>query len=85
MAKAVNLQNLVKHIVNGTLAENLCRICLLPLNDLYEDIFTNICKENNEYCVADVLNTVCQIKVRFSVWHFVNLKPHKNNGFCIII
>ncbi|XP_032524556.2 zinc finger protein 354C-like isoform X1 [Danaus plexippus] len=63
MAKAVNLQNLVKHIVNGTLAENLCRICLLPLNDLYEDIFTNICKENNEYCVADVLNTVCQIKI----------------------
>ncbi|CAH2098849.1 unnamed protein product [Euphydryas editha] len=62
MAKSINLQDLVKHIVNGTFEQNFCRICLSPLEDLYEDIFTTVCKERQEYCVADILEMVCRIR-----------------------
>lgn len=65
MANSTNLQELVKHIVNGTFEHNFCRICLSPLEDLYEDVFTYVCKENQEYCVADVLEMVCRIRVCF--------------------
>lgn len=64
MAKSINLQNLVNHIANGTFEQNICRICLLPLQDLYEDIFTAVCKETNQYCIADVLKQLCNIQVR---------------------
>ncbi|KPJ17566.1 Myoneurin [Papilio machaon] len=63
MAKLVNIKEIVKHIVNGTLNESLCRICLLPLNALNEDMFTKICKNDKEYCIADVLEKICDIKI----------------------
>lgn len=63
MAKSINLQNLVNHIANGTFEQNVCRICLIPLQDLYEDIFTTVCKETNQYCLADVLKQLCNIQV----------------------
>ncbi|XP_030032086.2 zinc finger protein 2 homolog [Manduca sexta] len=62
MASGMDVNVLVKHLVNGTLGEKLCIICLEQLNESYENIFTKICKEDREYCIADVLETVCQIK-----------------------
>lgn len=53
----------IKNLVNGTFGEKLCIICLSPLNELYENIFTKICKEDKEYCVADILATLCNIQV----------------------
>ncbi|RVE53821.1 hypothetical protein evm_001483 [Chilo suppressalis] len=55
MANKLDLQLVVKHIANGTLAENLCRVCLSPLRDPYENIFSKICTENEEYCIANIL------------------------------
>lgn len=63
MAKSTNLQELVKHIVNGSFEHNFCRICLSSLEDHYEDVFTYVCKENQEYCVADILEMVCRIRL----------------------
>ncbi|XP_049882220.1 zinc finger protein 62-like [Pectinophora gossypiella] len=62
MANSVNVKNVVKHLVNGTFEENLCRVCLLPLGEFCENIFTKISKHDDDYCVADALETVCQIK-----------------------
>ncbi|CAG9790046.1 unnamed protein product [Diatraea saccharalis] len=62
MTNELDLRLVVKHIANGTLGENLCRICLLPLTDLYENIFTKICKENEEICIADILKEICNIQ-----------------------
>lgn len=64
MACTLDLKLVLKHLANGTICENLCRVCLKPLNDDCENIFTKICKEDKEYCIADVLNDLCQIKVR---------------------
>lgn len=63
MAKDADIKEIVKHLVNGTLNQSLCRICLLPLDTVSEDIFTKICKNNKEYCIADVINKICGIKV----------------------
>ncbi|XP_046974258.1 zinc finger protein 484-like isoform X1 [Vanessa cardui] len=73
MSKSINLQDLVKHIVNGTFEQKFCRICLLPLEDLYEDAFTTVCKENIEYCIADILEIVCHI--RLSAIHKFKICP----------
>ncbi|KAL0810505.1 hypothetical protein ABMA28_010627 [Loxostege sticticalis] len=63
MACTLDLKLVLKHLANGTICENLCRVCLKPLNDDCENIFTKICKEDKEYCIADVLNDLCQIKI----------------------
>ncbi|XP_026324605.1 zinc finger protein 879-like [Hyposmocoma kahamanoa] len=62
MATAVDIRGVVKHIVDGTFDENLCRVCLLPFGDVCENIFTTVCKGDQEFCVADVLKNVCQIQ-----------------------
>ncbi|XP_026743429.1 zinc finger protein 684-like [Trichoplusia ni] len=61
MANSLDLKVMLKHLSNGTLGENLCIICLSPLQDQYENIFTEICKQDKNYCIADVLQTMCQI------------------------
>ncbi|XP_072933962.1 uncharacterized protein [Epargyreus clarus] len=66
MAKIVDLQAVVKHIVNGSFSDSLCRICLLPLGECYEDVFTKVCKEDREYCIADILETICKVKITYS-------------------
>ncbi|XP_075987976.1 zinc finger protein 711-like [Anticarsia gemmatalis] len=58
----MDLKLVLKHICNGTLGENLCIICLSPLSDRYENIFTKVIKADIEFCVADVLDSLCQIK-----------------------
>ncbi|CAG5059884.1 unnamed protein product [Parnassius apollo] len=63
MAKYADMKEVVKHLVNGTFSENLCRICLLPFNTSSEDIFTTVCKNDKEYSIADVLDEVCNIKI----------------------
>ncbi|KAJ2953408.1 hypothetical protein O0L34_g999 [Tuta absoluta] len=63
MAEVVDLKSVVKHLVDGTFDKNLCRICLLPLPRVCENIFTKICKEEEEYSIADVLEHVCDIKI----------------------
>ncbi|CAB3247168.1 unnamed protein product [Arctia plantaginis] len=62
MAPTVDLKLVLKHLFNGTLGENLCIICLSQLNNNYENILTKVCKEDSEFCVADVLNSICQMK-----------------------
>lgn len=61
MANTLDLKLVLKHLSNGTLSENLCIICLKPLHDQYENIFTKVCKFDKEYCIADVLQTMCDI------------------------
>nr|XP_034837559.1 zinc finger protein 287-like isoform X2 [Maniola hyperantus] len=63
MANSNKLQELVKHIVNGTFEDNICGICLQPLEDLYQYSCTKICTEDSSYCIADVLDQVCDIKM----------------------
>ncbi|XP_045781318.1 zinc finger protein 141-like isoform X2 [Maniola jurtina] len=63
MANSNKLQELVKHIVNGTFEDNICGICLQPLEDLYQYSCTKICTEDSSYCIADVLDQVCNIKM----------------------
>ncbi|KAM3968916.1 uncharacterized protein ACR2FA_002119 [Aphomia sociella] len=58
----LDLKLVVKHLVNGNLAECLCCICLASLDDASENIYTKICKEDKEYCIADVLEEICNIK-----------------------
>ncbi|XP_059047946.1 histone-lysine N-methyltransferase PRDM9-like [Achroia grisella] len=70
----MDLKLVVKHLVNGTLAESLCCICLTHLNAQSENIFTKICKEDKEYCIADVLEEVCNIKFTDSDQYNVCLK-----------
>ncbi|KAH9643482.1 hypothetical protein HF086_001428 [Spodoptera exigua] len=61
MANTLDLKLVLKHLSNGTLSENLCIICLEPLRDQSENIFTKVCKYDKEYCIADVLQTMCDI------------------------
>ncbi|XP_063835501.1 zinc finger protein 260-like [Ostrinia nubilalis] len=63
MAEDLDLKLVLKHLANGTICENLCIICLKPLTDDCENIFTKICKEDKEYCIADVLRDLCNIKI----------------------
>ncbi|XP_023954547.1 zinc finger protein 121 [Bicyclus anynana] len=63
MEHSVNLQDLVKHIVNGTLEHNICLICLMPLRDGYQNIHSRICKDGKTYSIADALNQVCNVKI----------------------
>ncbi|XP_026764916.2 zinc finger protein 57-like isoform X2 [Galleria mellonella] len=70
----MDLKLVVKHLVNGNLAESLCCICLQLLNGKSENIFTKICKQNKEYCIADVLEEVCNIKFTESDQYNVCLK-----------
>ncbi|KAI5633442.1 hypothetical protein NE865_13850 [Phthorimaea operculella] len=63
MAEVVDLKSVVKHLVDGTFDTNLCKICLLPLPTVCENIFTRVCKEDEEYCIADVLEHLCNIKI----------------------
>ncbi|KOB74478.1 Zinc finger protein 2-like protein, partial [Operophtera brumata] len=59
MAEGLDLKTVVKHLANGSLGDNLCGVCLLPLTgDDYENIFTSICKKDEEYCVADILREI---------------------------
>ncbi|XP_063630713.1 myoneurin-like [Cydia splendana] len=71
MASSVDLKVVIQHIVNGTLADNLCLICLKPLDELNEHILTTICKEGKEYCIADVLEQVCHVKFSDVIQHRV--------------
>lgn len=69
MAEVVDHKNLVTHIANGKIG-NICLICLTPLlNTSFESVFTLVCKEDTEYCVADALAAVCQVKVRLNLVH----------------
>lgn len=63
MANTTNLQDLVKYIVNGTLEEIFCQICLMPLGENYQSISSRIHAEDKTYCVAEVLAEICDIKV----------------------
>lgn len=62
MANSVDIITVVKHLANGTLCDSICFICLNPLQNNYENMFTRICKEEGEFCVADVLGTLCQME-----------------------
>lgn len=73
MAFTMDLKLVLKYLGNGTLGENLCIICLSRLNNNYENIFTKVCKEGNDFSVADVLDSICQIKVSSC---YLNFKPH---------
>lgn len=64
---------MISHLTNGTLGENLCIICLAQLGDNYENIFTKICKEDIEFCVANVLETISERK----------FSKHDNYNVCI--
>ncbi|CAG9132968.1 unnamed protein product [Plutella xylostella] len=59
----LHLKNVVEGLVNGSLSQKLCRICLSPLDDQCENVFTKICKANKEYSIACVLDQVCNIKL----------------------
>lgn len=64
MEKCLDLKTVVKHLANGSLGDHLCIVCLLPLTeDNFENINTSICTKDKEYCIADVLREVCQLKV----------------------
>ncbi|KAJ0170466.1 hypothetical protein K1T71_013837 [Dendrolimus kikuchii] len=58
----VDIKAVIRHLANGTLGESLCLICLSPLEANCENIFTKICKENDEFCVADALE-ICQMEI----------------------
>lgn len=57
-------KNIVNHIINDTFAENFCFVCLSQLEEFHEHIFTKICKEGVEYCVADVLKSVFNLQIK---------------------
>lgn len=59
----VDVRNVVSNLVNGTLAEQLCRTCLGPLDEGCENVFTEVYKENTSYCIADILPSIFQIQV----------------------
>ncbi|XP_047037938.1 zinc finger protein 674-like isoform X1 [Helicoverpa zea] len=61
MANPLDLKLVIKHLSNGTLSENLCINCLKPLADQYENVFTKVCKYDKEYCIADVLEIMCEV------------------------
>ncbi|CAH2242559.1 jg8131 [Pararge aegeria aegeria] len=63
MSKSINLQDLVKHIVNGTLEHKVCQVCLKPVQDHCQNIYSRICTEDKTYCIADVLEQVCDLKI----------------------
>lgn len=62
----VNIKAVVGHLANGTFGESLCLICLGPLEANCENIFTKICKEDDEFCVADALG-ICQMEVSMNI------------------
>ncbi|XP_068624471.1 zinc finger protein 547-like [Battus philenor] len=66
MAKNIDLNEVIKNIVNGTFNEKLCRICLQPLDILSENIFTTVCKNDKEYCIADVLKLIFNVNVKLN-------------------
>lgn len=59
----MDIKLVVKHLANGSFGENLCRVCLSPLTDSCVNIFSTIYKEGKEYCIADILKELCDIKV----------------------
>lgn len=62
----MDLNTVVRHLANGSFGDELCVVCLLPLTgDSCENVFTSICKKDEEYCIADVLREICQIKVLY--------------------
>lgn len=65
MENTLDLKLVLKHLSNGTLGENLCINCLKPLQEHYENIFTKVCKYDKEYCIADVLQIMCDVEVSF--------------------
>lgn len=60
---SVVFKNVVSNIVNGTFAQNICLVCLLELDERKENIFTKVCKDDVEYCVADVLISLFNVQV----------------------
>ncbi|XP_013199211.1 zinc finger protein 236 [Amyelois transitella] len=78
MASALDLKLVLHHLLNGDLEENLCRICLQPLPELREDIYTRICKDEQEYCIADVLEEICSIKFAETDKYYVCLECFQN-------
>ncbi|KAI8433609.1 hypothetical protein MSG28_015628 [Choristoneura fumiferana] len=77
MASSVDHKVVIQHIVNGTLADNLCLICLLPLDELSEHILTKICKGDKEYCIADVFEELFQVQ-------FSEVNQHRVCSDCFI-
>ncbi|XP_053620543.1 zinc finger protein 2-like [Plodia interpunctella] len=87
MTSILDLKLVINHLLNGDLEENLCRICFQPLAELRESIFTKISKEDQDYCIADVLEELCGITFEETDKYFVCLECFRNASnaysFCL--